>query len=64
MHGRWVIADISDMTKSSDFLYILSKTDELSAELNRFGERGGWWFLGVARRGAASCPCRSIHSRH
>jgi hypothetical protein len=31
MDGRWVIADASDMSKSSDFLHILSKADELSA---------------------------------
>ena len=38
MHGRWVIADVSDMTKSSDFLHILSKADELAARLNTFAD--------------------------
>jgi hypothetical protein len=38
MDGRWVIADASDMSKSSDFLHILSKADELSARLTTFAE--------------------------
>ena len=38
MHGRWVIADVSDMTKSSDFLHILNKADELSATLYTFAD--------------------------
>jgi hypothetical protein len=36
MQGRWVIADVADKTKSSDFLHILTKADELSARLNTF----------------------------
>jgi hypothetical protein len=35
MDGRWVLAD---MSKSSDFLHILSKADELSAQLTAFAE--------------------------
>jgi hypothetical protein len=35
MDGRWVLAD---MSKSSDFLHILSKADELSAQLTTFAE--------------------------
>ena len=38
MDGRWVIADASDMSKSSDYLHILSKADELSARLTTFAE--------------------------
>ena len=36
MHARWVIADVSDMTKSSDLLHMLSKADELAAWLDTF----------------------------
>jgi hypothetical protein len=35
MDGRWVLAD---MSKSSDFVHILSKADELSAQLTTFAE--------------------------
>jgi hypothetical protein len=38
MHGRWVIAAVSYMTKSSDFLHILTKADELAARLNTFAD--------------------------
>ena len=38
MDGRWVIAEASDMSKSSDFLHILSNADELSARLGTFAE--------------------------
>jgi hypothetical protein len=38
MDGRWLIADASDISKSSDFLHILSKADELSARLTTFAE--------------------------
>jgi hypothetical protein len=34
----WVIADASDMLKSSDFLHILSKADELLSLLTTFAE--------------------------
>ncbi len=36
MHGRWGIADVADMTKSSDFLHNLTKADELAAWHNVF----------------------------
>jgi hypothetical protein len=38
MAGLWVIADASEMSKSSDFLHILSKADELSARLTTFAK--------------------------
>jgi hypothetical protein len=43
MDGRWVIVDVSDMTKSSDFLHILAKAGELEARLNTFAEELRRW---------------------
>jgi hypothetical protein len=38
MADLWVLADASDISKSSDLLHILSKADELSARLTTFAE--------------------------
>lgn len=38
MHGRWAISDVSDMSKSSDFLHILRKADELAESLDSFSD--------------------------
>ena len=35
MHARWVIADVNDMTKQSDFLHVLAQVDSLSGKLNK-----------------------------
>jgi hypothetical protein len=50
MLGRWVIADVADMTKSSDFLHILTKADELAARLSTFSaELRRWPVLPVSQ---------------
>ena len=35
MHSRWVIADVNDMSKQSDFLNIMTQVDALSGKLAR-----------------------------
>ena len=35
MHGRWVIAEVKDMTKKSDFLQVLTQVDVLTTRLNK-----------------------------
>ena len=40
MHARWVIADVNDMTKQSDFLHVLSQVDSLSGKLNKLANDG------------------------
>ena len=35
MHGRWVVADVNDMTKQSDFLHFLTQVDVLTTRLNK-----------------------------
>ena len=36
MHGRWVVADPTDICKSSDFLHVLDMADKLATRLNNF----------------------------
>ena len=38
MHARWVIADVNDMTKQSDFLHVLAQVDSLSGKLNKLSQ--------------------------
>ena len=35
MHGRWVVADVKDMTKKSEFLTVLTQVDVLTTKLNK-----------------------------
>jgi hypothetical protein len=58
MDGRWVLADASDMSKSSDFLHILSKADELSAPSPKTcGGSQAYWFNRRCVRRYTSCCC-------
>ena len=46
MHGRWVVVDLTDMCKSSDFLHVLDMADKLTVWLNKFSNdlamQPGW----------------------
>ena len=39
MHARWVIADVNDMTKQSDFLHVLSQVDSLASPASSTSSR-------------------------
>jgi hypothetical protein len=39
MHGRWAVAAMDDMSKSSVFLQIMASAEELLTRLSKFGDR-------------------------
>ncbi len=51
LHGRWVIAAMSDMAKLLDFLHILTKAYALAAQLNTLTCSSGLAALAYRSRG-------------